>query len=57
MFDASALLAGFNPGRVSVLAGGVFSVYYFFISRNGEELLFFYIQEWRRRRENLGPER
>ena len=38
MFDASAILANFNPGRVSVLAGGVFSAYFLFIlSRNGEE--------------------
>ena len=29
MFNASAISAGFNPGWVSVLAGGIFSAYFF----------------------------
>ena len=29
MFNASAISAGFNPGWVSVLAGGIFSAYLF----------------------------
>ena len=46
MFDASAILANFNPGRVSVLAGGVFSAYF---------LIFFYPGMAKKRKEESWP--